>query len=94
RWHAGQEPQLYFWRDRSGHEVDLLIDQGRQIVPVEVKSGQTVAADFLIPIKRWQTLAGDAAGPAILVYGGQLQQARTDCTVIPWRQLGSLESPF
>lgn len=94
RWHAGQEPQLYFWRDRSGHEVDLLIDQGRHIVPVEVKSGQTVAADFLTPIKRWQSLAGDVAGPAVLVYGGQVQQARTDCTVIPWRQLGSLETPF
>ncbi len=87
RLHTGLESNLYFWRDRSGHEVDLLVDEGRRILPVEVKAGQTVAADFLKPIKRWQELAGEAAGPAMLIYGGIEQQERSDCSVIPWRQL-------
>ena len=91
RWHAGLEPNLYFWRDRSGHEVDLLVDEGSRIMPVEVKSGQTVAADFLKPIHRWQALAGDAAGPARLIYGGTVRQERTNCTIIPWRQLAGIE---
>ena len=90
RWHAGLEPNLYFWRDRSGLEVDLLIDEGSKIMPVEVKSGQTVAADFLKPIQRWQALAGDVTGSARLVYGGTARQDRTDCTVIPWRQLAEM----
>jgi hypothetical protein len=88
RLHAGLESNLYFWRDRSGHEIDLLVDEGHRILPVEVKSGQTVSADFLKPIKRWQEIAGAAAGPAMLVYGGTEVQERTDCKVIPWRQLG------
>lgn len=90
RWHRARETNLYFWRDRSGHEVDLLVDQGQQILPVEIKSGQTVAADFFGSLKRWQELAGEAAKPAVLVYGGRDQQRRSDCSVVPWRHLSGL----
>jgi hypothetical protein len=24
--HRGQEPDVYFWRDSTGHEVDLILD--------------------------------------------------------------------
>lgn len=90
RWHKAFEPNLYFWRDRSGHEVDLLVDQGQQIMPVEIKSGQTVATDFMRPIKRWQKLAGEVSGDAVLVYGGGEQQRRSDFSVVPWRGLSKL----
>lgn len=90
RWHAGKESNLYFWRDRSGHEVDLLVDQGICAIPVEIKSGQTFVADFLSPVKHWQELAGDFAGRSALVYGGHLQQQRSDCDVIPWQMLPKL----
>lgn len=90
RWQQALESNLYFWRDRSGHEIDLLIDHGQHIQPVEIKSGQTVASDFLRPIRRWQKLAGEASGRATLVYGGREQQRRSDCSVVPWRGLSEL----
>jgi hypothetical protein len=90
RWHAGKEPNLYFWRDRSGHEVDILVDQGINAIPIEIKSGQTIAADFFHPLERWQDIAGDYAAPAALVYGGDSRQKRTNCDVIPWRQIAQL----
>lgn len=93
-WHAGREPNLYFWRDRSGHEVDLLVDQGVCAIPVEVKSGQTVAADFFRPLKHWQELAGDFGGQAALVYGGDVRQRRSDCDVIPWARVSELTGSF
>lgn len=43
--HQGKEPDLYFWRDSAGHEIDAVIDLGRERVAVEVKSGETVASD-------------------------------------------------
>jgi len=90
RWHAGKEPNMYFWRDRSGHEVDILVDQGINAIPIEIKSGQTIAADFFHPLERWQDIAGDYAAPAALVYGGDSRQKRTNCDVIPWRQIAQL----
>jgi len=81
---------LYFWRDRAGQEVDVLLDQGNLLLPIEVKSGQTVAQDFFVGLERWQTLAGEAAGRAWLVFGGDQRQGRSLAEVVPWREIGDL----
>ena len=39
-YNAGETSNLYFWRDRSGHEVDLLIDHGTHLSPLEIKPGK------------------------------------------------------
>ena len=32
--------------DHTGHEIDIIIDLGRRLIPLEVKSGSTIAGDF------------------------------------------------
>jgi predicted AAA+ superfamily ATPase len=81
---------LYFWRDRSGREVDLLIEQGAKLVPVEVKSGQTVAHDFFQGIDDWRRISGQTDSEAWLVFGGDREQERGRLHVLPWRQIGKL----
>jgi len=44
-------------RDSTGHEVDILMDLGDRLVPVEAKSGQTVAADATDTLVWWSDLA-------------------------------------
>ncbi len=94
--HRGLEADAYFWRDSTGHEIDLLIDLGRELLPVEAKSGQTFAADFLDGIKYWRKLAGQKDRPAAVVYGGDDSYMREDTAVMfladvgvralsPWR---------
>jgi hypothetical protein len=83
-YNRGAEPDLYFWRDSAGHEVDLLIDMGAKQIPIEVKSGQTVASDFFTDLDYWQDLAGQAAGGAVLVYGGESTFRRQGVSVVPW----------
>ncbi len=39
--HRGEEPRLFFWRTAAGEEVDLVVDTGRELVPIEVKSTGT-----------------------------------------------------
>ena len=70
------DPNIYFWRDSQGHEIDLLIDLGNDLIPVEIKSGQTVAADFFKGLDYWRSLTKleDAAGS--LVYGGERSYRR------------------
>ena len=58
RLHRGQPPDLHFWRDSQGLEVDLLVERGGDLNPVEVKSGQTIAADFFQALNRWKGHAG------------------------------------
>jgi hypothetical protein len=50
-----RNPTSTFWRDASGHEIDILIDRGRELIPVEVKSAQTFVRDFLWVQLFWWT---------------------------------------
>ena len=87
---AGRNPELWFWRDNAGHEVDLLLPAGpheQHLQPVEIKSGQTYASDWPTAARRWQALAGELALPPIIVYGGDASFEREGCRVISWRQL-------
>lgn len=83
-YNRGAEADLYFWRDSVGREIDLLIDQGAQQLPVEIKSGQTVASDFFTALDYWRELAGAPEVAAALVYGGDNSYQRRGVTVLSW----------
>jgi len=88
RVHRGLPPNLFFFRDRKGAEVDGVLECGEQLVAVETKSGQTVAEDFFDGFAAFDRLV--AAGRRsrrlrrVLVYGGDERQKRTRADVIPW----------
>lgn len=86
--HRGQEPDIYFWRDSSGHEVDLVIETGNVLTAVEIKSGQTFTKDFLAGLKYWRNLPGNENSLAALVYGGGDSYTRQDTAVTSWRVWG------
>ncbi|HYL05526.1 MAG TPA: DUF4143 domain-containing protein [Thermoanaerobaculia bacterium] len=90
RFARGLGSNLFFWRDRSGHEVDLLIEQGAALTPVEIKSGRTVASDFFNGLDDWRKISGQAETAAWLVYGGEREQTRARVRVLPWRRIGEL----
>ena len=83
-YNRGAEPDIYFWRDSAGHEIDLLIDQGAKQVLIEVKSGQTIASDFFADIDYWRNLARQPASIAGLVYGGEASFKRRGVSVVSW----------
>jgi predicted AAA+ superfamily ATPase len=85
--HQGKEPDLYFWRDSTGHEIDAVIDRGSGRVAVEIKSGETVAADFFAGIDFWRTLVGAPEAPAALVTGGDRGYRRRGVQVYSWMEL-------
>jgi predicted AAA+ superfamily ATPase len=82
----GLEPNLYFWRDKLGREIDCLIDRGEELTAVEIKSGQTITNEYFKNIKYWKDLSG-SADDNYVIYGGSQIQKRSDTQVLPWRQM-------
>ena len=82
--HRGVEAPLYHWRDATGHEIDILADLGDRLVPVEVKSGATMASDTLDGLRRWTGLKDNPNDEGILVYGGTELQTRHGFRILPW----------
>src|SRR6266700_760452 len=37
----GEEPQVYFWRTSAGLEVDMVVEAGGKLIPIEVKLSAT-----------------------------------------------------
>lgn len=87
RFNNGLPSNLFFWRDSKGLEVDLVLEEGTELSPVEIKSGQTVAPDFFAGLQKWSALAGRTDRPATLVYGGEREMSRDNVTILPWKKL-------
>jgi predicted AAA+ superfamily ATPase len=84
---AGLEPDISFWRDSAGHEIDVLLEQGGGIVPIEIKSGQTIASDFFSGLEYWRCLVGDPKAAAALIYGGDRSYERRGIAICSWTVL-------
>jgi predicted AAA+ superfamily ATPase len=81
---------VYFWRDHKGLEVDVVVEHANSVLPIEIKSGTTLASDWFDSLKQWQALAKDEAEKSWLVYGGNDRQSRTLGEVLPWNLIGEL----
>lgn len=87
----GKRPALYFWRDQNGRlEVDCILETALSLTPIEIKSGQTVASDFFKGINQWCSLAGIDSEKGIIVYGGDLNQQRSNGAVMGWSAVADL----
>jgi len=90
RFNAGLKPNLYFWRDKSGVEIDCILESGISLVPIEIKSGETINSDFFSNLAIWDRLSGNDPSKNYVVYGGMEKQSRSKGTVLGWTQLSSL----
>ncbi|MXX10268.1 MAG: ATP-binding protein [Nitrospira sp. SB0677_bin_15] len=79
-----RDPPLFFWRDATGHEIDVLIDTGERIIPVEVKSGQTVAGDAVDTLAWWTSIPSNPNQGGVLVHGGEENFDFKGFRVLPW----------
>ncbi len=74
RYNQGLDPRLYFYRDVSGKEIDLLLQKGSRLIPIEIKSSQTFSPSFLRGLHYFHQQAPNRAEGGILIYGGDKQQ--------------------
>lgn len=84
--HNGEVPPLYFWRDRTGHEVDVVIDTGKKLIPIEIKSSETIDGSFFDGLRYYISLGSPASKTGVLIHGGDTLYQRESFVVRPWFQ--------
>jgi uncharacterized protein len=91
RLNAGLREPLWFWRDNTGTEIDVVIERGNEVAAVEIKSGPQVAPDAFRPMKLWQKYATERGSFSQIhlgaVYGGDARYTRESVDVMPWHML-------
>ncbi len=86
----GERPDLHFWRDSRGREIDCLLTVEGEPTPVEIKAGRTMNRSYFDHLKYWQRLAGRPAGSGYVVYGGDRSLQTGDGYLLSWRDLDRL----
>lgn len=83
RTNAGKPVNLYYWRDKTGHEIDVIVDKGTTTLPVEIKSGKTINPEFFKNILYWNKLSNEPYG--LIIYAGDREEKRSNgITVKNW----------
>jgi hypothetical protein len=83
RYNHGKRNNLYFYRDSNGNEIDILYTQGQDILPIEIKSGQTVTSAYFDGLKKFSTIFPDRIPwSSFLIYGGETEQNRHSTKVL------------
>jgi len=71
RLNAGLRPNLYFYRDAHGFEIDLILDIKRRPLPIEIKSAMTYTPALTKNLQQFYQNAATQALTPTLVYSGE-----------------------
>lgn len=86
-YHTGKQPAMYYFRDSNNNEIDLILDHDSTVIPIEIKSGQTINSDFFKGLEYWRKLTNASDSPASLIYGGDSPTTFKGTSVLPWHML-------
>ncbi len=83
-YNRGEEPNLTFWRDSTGNEVDLLNYADGRPLAYEIKSGATFSTDYFKGISKWAKLSGADATQCFALYNGDRNMKTSAGEVMQW----------
>lgn len=87
RLNKGATDNLFYWRDKTGNEVDLLLDQAGKLTAIELKAGETISSDFFKGLNYFSSLYPKKM-EQWLVYGGKEKQKRSNGIIVkPWDEV-------
>lgn len=90
RYNQGRRLNLTFYRDNIGNEVDVFYHIADKVIPIEIKSAQTMSSSFFDQFVKLQSLTVNLAHKGIVVYNGADEQDRKDGQVVNFRNVNPL----
>lgn len=79
-------PNFYFWRTQAGAEADLLIENGRELLAIEIKAGSSLSSKSLLGIRQCMNDLGLRSG--FVVYRGERSlRLAPGLSAVPWTQI-------
>lgn len=84
RLHQCLPPNTYFWRDKTGNEIDCILEEGSSIIPLEIKSTETLNSNLFNALIKWCEISGEPKERSKLIYAGSEKQSREQISILPW----------
>jgi hypothetical protein len=90
RHHKGLRNNLYFWRDHKGMEIDCIIENGNNLILLEIKSARTYSDSFFKNIDAWRKITGKETDNCYVIYGGDRKATTNKGELYNWKELPDL----
>lgn len=89
----GLNDNLYFWRDSNGLEVDIIEEKNLETFAYEIKACETMNRDFMVNLKKLQTLSGIKTENTNIIYGGEKNSSASEFSsgYISWRNVTTVD---
>ena len=88
-YNKGTRPSMYFWRDFTGHEIDLLIDAGGTVYPLEIKSSKSMHSHFFKNLDFFNKISDNDPKFSTIIYAGSEDQKRSKGQIKGWKAVAS-----
>ena len=88
-YNRGLPPQLTFYRDKLGLEIDLIREYQRRPFAIEIKAGSTYVTDMVRSLRRFRSLQENLTGAALL-YSGDESAVVDGIKVVPYTETAKL----
>jgi len=86
--HRGEDPRVYFWRTSYGSEVDIVVEAGGKLIPIEGKLSATPRPAMAAGIKTFREDFGLQAAPGYVVHPGDVRlPLGEDIVAVPFAEL-------
>jgi len=82
RFNQGKRNNLNFYRDSAGNEIDVVYNIAQYVLPIEIKAGETVAADFFKGFKVLEKVTGNFPLGKLIIYGGSREETRRNTKIV------------
>lgn len=89
RLNSGKRPNLYFYRDSNGNEVDVLFEEGGGLVAIEIKSAATFSTSQLKSLKKISDVT-ERVKRMYLIYNGEEKQLSQRIQTVNFQNVASI----
>jgi len=82
RFNKGKRNNLNFYRDSAGNEIDVIYNIAQNALPIEIKAGETVTAEFFKGFKVFEKITGSFPFGKLIIYGGEREESRGNTQIV------------
>ena len=94
RLHRGRRAAFQFYRDSNGVEVDLLFQKGPHLLPIEIKSAETIHGKFSKDIALFEKIESGLDLGKWVVYAGHAHQKRQGVDYFNYHRIAEFFKKF
>lgn len=89
RFNIGINEGLFFFRDSTGNEVDLLVEKEGSTLAIEIKSSKKINSGMISGLRYWKK--NNPGGQGLLIYGGEKEEKLEEgIHTINWKKISEV----